>query len=91
MDVEVRGDVEVDELEEPQNVGARVLLAAVGDDLAGGDVECGEQVCRPVALVVVGHRPRPARTQREGGLGAVERLALRLLVEAEHSSPLGRV
>jgi hypothetical protein len=33
--------------------------------------------------------PRPAGDHRQAGLGAVHRLALGLLVEAEHHRPLG--
>jgi hypothetical protein len=34
--------------------------------------------------VVVGHRPAPARLQRQPGLGAVERLDLALFVQPQH-------
>ena len=91
MDVEVAGDVEVDELEELEYVLAGVVLAAVIEDLAGSDVESGEQVGGPVALVVMGHRARPARFHRQRRLGAVQGLALGLLVEAEYHRPLRRI
>ena len=38
-----------------------------------------------------GHRRAPAGLHRQRRLGAIERLALGLLVEAEHHRPLGRV
>ena len=81
----------VDLLEEPQHVGRGVTFVQSGEDLAGGDVHRGEQVDGAVALVVVGHRAGSARLHRQRGLGAVQRLALGLLVEAEHHRPRRRV
>src|SRR3954447_18043654 len=46
---------------------------------------------RAVALVVVGHRAGPPRFHRQAGVGPVQRLALRLLIEAEHRRPYRRV
>ena len=63
----------------------------VGEDLAGGEVHRREQVDRAVAFVVVGHRAGPARLHRQRGLGAIQRLALGFLVEAEHHRPRRRV
>ena len=65
--------------------------AGVVEHLAGGDVQRGEQIGGAVALVVMGHRPGPARLHRQRRLGAVQCLALGLLVEAEHHGPLRRV
>lgn len=68
--------------------GGRVALVAVGEDLTGRDVERGEQVGGAVALVVMGHRAGSAWSHRQAGLGAVQGLALGLLVEAaEHHRP----
>ncbi len=44
-----------------------------------------------VALIVVGHRPAAPRLQRQTRLGAVERLDLRLLIDAEHHRVRRRV
>ena len=85
------GHVEVDQLEEGQHVVGRVALPGVVEDLAGGDVHRGEQIGRAVALVVVGHGAGPARLHRQRRLGAVERLDLGLLVEAEDHRPFGGV
>ena len=68
-----------------------VALHAVADDLAVEHVERGEQRRRAVALVVVGHRPAAARLHRQPRLGAVERLDLRLLVDAEHQRMRRRI
>jgi len=81
----------VDLFEEPQHVFGGMTLLAVRQHLTGRDVHRREQVGRAVALVVVGHRAGPARDHRQAWLGAVDRLALGLLIEAEHHRPLGRV
>jgi protein-export membrane protein SecD len=91
MDVEVLGDLLVDLLEEGEHVDAGVTLLAVGDDLAGADVQGGEEVGGAVALVVVGHRPGPTRLHRQRRLRPVQGLALGLLVEGEDRSPFRRV
>ena len=44
-----------------------------------------------MAFVVVGHRGGAALLQGQPGLGAVERLDLRLLVDTEHHSPIRRI
>ena len=54
-------------------------------------VESSEQRGRAVALVIMGHRPAAAGLQRQAQLGAVERLDLRFLIEAEHDGMRRRV
>ena len=68
-----------------------VPLHALADDLAGGDVEGGEQRRGAVALVVVRHGAGAALLQRQPGLRAVERLDLALLVDAQHQRLVRRV
>ena len=63
----------------------------LADHRAGQHVQRGEQGRRPVALVVVGHRPRPPGLDRQRRLSAIERLDLGLLVHAEDHRLLGRV
>ena len=68
-----------------------VTLVAAADDLAGGDVQGGEQRGRAVPLVIMAaplDLPWPHRQQR---LGAVERLDLRLFIDAEHQGAVGRI
>ena len=60
-------------------------------DAAVEHVERGEQGGGAVALVVVGHRAGAAGLHRQARLGAVERLDLALLVDAQHQRLLGRV
>ena len=83
--------VQVDPFEEREHVVAGVAFAGLGEDLAGGDVEGGEQVDGAVSLVVVGEGAVAARAHRQRRLGAVEGLYLGLFVEAEHHSALWRV
>ena len=56
----------------------RWALHAAPDDLALEHVEGGEQGGRAMPLVVVGHGAKTALFHRQAGLGAVERLDLRL-------------
>ena len=55
------------------------------------DIEGGKQVRRAVPNVVMGLTGRNAGPQRQHRLGAVERLHLRLFVDAEHQRPIGRM
>ena len=47
-----------------------MALTQIGQDLAGGNGHRGEQIYRAEALVIVGHRPRPAERLTTGLLGA---------------------
>jgi hypothetical protein len=68
-----------------------VALHAAADDLALEHVEGSKQRGRAVALIVMGHCPTTARLQRQARLGAVERLDLRFLVDAEHDGMRRRI
>ena len=61
-----------------------VVLHAAPDDPAFKDIESGEQGCRTVALVIVGHGGAAPLFHRQTRLGAVESLDLAFLVDAEH-------
>ena len=63
----------------------------LGDHLPGGDVERGVEVGGAVADVVVGLPRGHARHQRQHRRRAVERLDLRLLIDAQHDRGLGRI
>jgi len=58
-------------------------LAGVGD-VAGGDLQRGEQGGGAVPAVVVGAPLDPAQPKRPDRLGALQRLNLRLLIHAQH-------
>jgi hypothetical protein len=84
VDVEVGGDLAVDLVQEGDEVGAGVAGSDVGDHLAGGDLQGGEQIAAAVALVVMGRPLRCRQQHRQDRRGAVERLDLRLLIHREH-------
>ncbi len=63
----------------------------LGEHLAGSDVQCGVQVGGAVADVVVAAPLGHAGHQRQDRRASVERLDLRLLVDAEHDRGLRRV
>ena len=62
-----------------------MALHASADDLAFEDIESSEQRRCAMALVVVGHRAGAAFLHRQAGLGAVERLDLRLFSSTERT------
>src|SRR3546814_3742368 len=72
-----------DEVEETDELLVAVALHAAADDLSVEDVESGEQRGGAMSLVVVGHGAEAALLHRQTGLGAIERLDLRLFVERE--------
>ena len=74
----------LDRIQEADEFLMPVAGHAAPDQGALEDVQSREQRGGAVALVVVGHGAEPARLDRQSGLGAVERLNLRLLVDREH-------
>ena len=60
-----------------------VALHAAPDDLAFKDIEGGEQGGGAIALIIVCHGGAAPLLHRQSGLGAVERLDLALLVDAQ--------
>lgn len=90
MHLKMLGHVHVDGLEERQHFFGAVTGLGVVDDLTGSDVHCYEQVSDAVALAGISHRLSPSRRHRQARLGAIQRFALRLLVEAEHHRPVSR-
>lgn len=62
MNVQIPGDLFVDDLEEAEHIHRGVTLAVLGQHLTGGYVERGKQIGGPVALVVVGEGSDPSRT-----------------------------
>ena len=70
-------------------MGVRRIASA--GDLAGRDLQRGVEAGRAVALVVVGHPRGAPGLDRQRRLGAIQRLDLCLLVDAEHDRALRRV
>ena len=61
------------------------------DDLAGAEVQRGVEARGAVALVVVGGALGEPGQHRQDRRGAIQRLDLGLLIDAEHDGALGRV
>jgi hypothetical protein len=68
-----------------------VALVQRPDDFAAGDVQCGEQRGRAGAFVVMRRALRNPGQHRQDRRGPVERLDLRLLIDAQHDRALGRI
>ena len=81
----------VEDLEEGQELLMRVLTEAALGDLAGGDLQSRKETGGSVPNVVVSHPCGKARAHRQDRLRAIQRLDLRLLVDAEHQRLLRRV
>ena len=90
VDIEVLGHVGLDLVEELEELRCPVAGEALADHLAGGDVQGGEQRGCAVALVVVAAARGLAGPHGQQRLGAVQRLDLALLVDAQHDGALGR-
>ena len=78
-------------LREGQELLVAVPWLARVEDLARGDLQRGEQGGGGVALVVIGLPLDLAGAHRQDRLGAIQRLALALLVHADHDRGPGRV
>ena len=91
VDVEIIGNVLLDEVEEAPKLPGAVTRQTFANDLAGGDVERRKQGGGAVPLVVVRVPLGLAGAHGQQRLGSVQRLDLRLLVDAEHQGAVGRV
>ena len=63
-----------------------VVQQALGEDLAGGDVQGGEEGSGAVAEVAVRHAFNVAEPEGQDGLGTLQDLDLVLLVDTQHSA-----
>ena len=79
-----RGHGALDRVEEADELLVPVLRHAAAQYGAVPDIERGEQGGDVVALVIMGHGAAFAGFEWEPGLGAIERLDLRLLVDGQH-------
>ena len=71
-------------VEEADELLMAVALHVLADDRAVEHVERGEERRRAVPFVIMGHGAGAALLHRQAGLGAVERLDLRLLIDRQH-------
>ena len=78
-------------LEEAEELVVAVAVVTLAHDFTGSDVEGSEERRRAMALVIMGHRPRPALLHGQPGLGTVKGLNLTLLIDAEDDRLLWRV
>lgn len=79
----------LDGIQEADGLLMTMALHAAAGDFALKYVESSKQGSRAVAFVVVGHCASPAFLQGQTGLGAVQRLDLGLLVDAEDNGMSG--
>ncbi len=91
MHVEAGRDGSVNGVQKLAELYGTVLAMAVADDLAGGNVQGCEQGCCPVADVVMCPAFDLARAHGQERLGPVERLDLRVLIDAEDQCSFRRV
>ena len=91
MHVEFDRDFAVERLQELLELDRAMAAVQAADHLAGGDVQRGVEAGCPGALVVVRRALRDAREHRQDRRGAVERLDLGLLLDAQHDRAFGRV
>ena len=91
MDVEVVGNPGFERAQELEELPAAVARETLPDDLAGGDVQRREQRGGAVACVVMGASLDLSGSHGEQRTGAIQRLDLALLVDAENERALGRV
>ena len=80
MDFEMRRDIAVDLVQEPDELLMAMAPGALPQDPAGLDVERGEQGRRAVPGIIMRARRRMAGDQRQRLLGALQRLDLALLI-----------
>ena len=81
----------VDRVEELSELDGAMTPMELSDDLARLDIERREQRGRPVARVVVRPTLDLPRAHGQQWLRVVQRLNLRLLVDAQHDGMLGRI
>ena len=79
----------LDPVEEADELLVPVSGHALADHRAIEDIQRGEQRGRAVLNRIVGYQPGPPILHRQGRLGAVERLNLRLLVDRQYET-MGR-
>ena len=88
VDLLTLGNRLVDLSQESQHLLVAMLAISLADHLTRCHIQRREQRGRTVTLVIVRHRRAATLLHWQAGLGAVQRLDLTLLIEAEHRSVL---
>ena len=91
MNVELRRHVGVNVLEEREKLLVAMARLALRQDLAGRDIERGEQRGRPMAEIAMGDAFDIAEPQRQDRPRALQRLNLAFLIDTEDQGGLGRI
>src|SRR6516225_1471061 len=91
VDVEIGRALLVDQCEKGEPFLMTMARREVGDELAVEIIERGEQGQGAVPYVIMGLGADVANAQRQTRLRALERLALRFLIAAQHQGLLRRV
>ena len=88
--VEIGRNGRIGGLEEAPELGGAMPSAAAAGHVTGGDIEGGEQGRRAMTLVVMAAPLGLADRERQERLGAIERLHLAFLVDAQNQGVIGR-
>lgn len=91
VQIQFRRGFIIDRFEEPNELLMAMPWHTVADDPTVKRDQCGEQRRRSVPFVIVRHRATTALLHRQSRLRAVERLNLRLLVDAQHKRFIRRI
>ena len=91
VDIEVPGHVGVDVLQEAQKLLMTMPRLALGEHLAGGHVEGGEEGGGAVTDVAMRDAFDVSEPKGQQRLGSLQRLGLALLIDAEHHRVVGWV
>src|SRR5260370_34604529 len=91
VEVEFRGYLLFQLMEEFDELLAAMARQATADDLAIEDIEGGKQCGGSVPLVIMRLAFRQSRPQGQKRSGSVQRLDLALFIDAEYQGPVWRV
>lgn len=90
MDIEAFRCGLINALEELKKLLMTMACLALRQDCSGRDVESGKQGGGAMANVVVGHSFDVSKSHGQHGLGPVEGLDLRILINGEHDRMIRR-
>ena len=79
---QTRPDGRFNTLQKEQEFLVPVSRLALADNCTVENIESGKQCGRTMPLVIMGLSLRKSRTERQNGLGAIQRLNLTLFVDA---------